>query len=39
MKPASGKIAGAPLPAASDVVVVRLPEAEYGSLDNARAGP
>src|SRR5215470_15542272 len=36
MKPASGKIAGAPLPAESDVVVVRLPEAEYGSLDDAK---
>jgi anti-sigma B factor antagonist len=36
MKPASGKIAGAPLPDASDVVVVRLPEAEYGSLDHAK---
>jgi anti-anti-sigma factor len=36
MKPASGKIAGASLPAGSDVVVVRLPEVEYGSLDNAK---
>jgi anti-anti-sigma factor len=36
MKPGSGKIAGAPLPAASDVVVVRLPEVEHGSLDSAR---
>jgi stage II sporulation protein AA (anti-sigma F factor antagonist) len=36
MKPASGQIAGAPLPAAFDVVVVRLPEVEYGSLDNVK---
>ena len=36
MKPASGKIAGAPLPAESDVVVVRLPDAGYGSLDDAK---
>ena len=36
MKPASGKITSALLPAESDVVVVRLPEAEYGSLDNAK---
>jgi anti-anti-sigma factor len=36
MKPASEQIAGAALPAESDVVVVRLPEVEYGSLDNAR---
>src|SRR5262245_29482869 len=36
MKPASGKIAGALLPAESDVVVVQLPETEYGSLDNAK---
>jgi anti-anti-sigma factor len=35
MKPASGTIAGARLPAESDVVVVRLPEAGYGSLDDA----
>jgi anti-anti-sigma factor len=36
MKPASGTIAGARLPAESDVVVVRLPEVGYGSLDNAK---
>jgi anti-anti-sigma factor len=36
MKPASKKNAGAPFPAESDVVVVRLPEAEYGSLDDAK---
>jgi anti-anti-sigma factor len=36
MKPASGKIAGARLPAEPDVVVVRLPEFEYGSLDDAK---
>ena len=36
MKPASGQIAGAPLSAAPDVVVARLPETEYGSLDHAR---
>ena len=35
MKPASEKNAGAPLLAESDVVVVRLPEAGYGSLDDA----
>jgi anti-sigma B factor antagonist len=29
-------IAGVPLPAESDVVVVRLPEARYGSLDDAK---
>ena len=34
MKPASEKNARAPLPAESDVVVVRLPEAGYGSLDD-----
>jgi anti-anti-sigma factor len=36
MKQAIGKIAGAPFPAESDVVVVRLVEAAYGSLDNAK---
>jgi anti-sigma B factor antagonist len=36
MKPASEKIAGARLPAESDVVVVRLPEVEYSSLDDAK---
>jgi anti-sigma B factor antagonist len=36
MKPASEKNAGAPLLAESDVVVVRLPEAGYGSLDDAK---
>src|SRR6516225_1748570 len=36
MKPASGKIADARLPGESDVVVVRLPEVEYGSLDDAK---
>src|SRR5262249_10705063 len=36
MKPASGTIAGAHLSTKSDVVVVRLPEAEYGSLDDAK---
>jgi anti-anti-sigma factor len=36
MKPSSEQIAGAPLPAESDVVVVRLPEVEYGSLDTAK---
>jgi anti-anti-sigma factor len=36
MKPASAKIAGAVLCAKSDVVVVRLPEAGYGSLDGAK---
>jgi anti-anti-sigma factor len=36
MKPASEKNAGAHPPAESDVVVVRLPEAEYGSLDDAK---
>ena len=36
MKPASGKIAGARLFAGSDVVVVRLPEAGYGSLDDGK---
>jgi anti-anti-sigma factor len=36
MKPASGKIAGDPLPDTPDVIVVRLPEVEYGSLDNAK---
>jgi len=36
MKPAGGKTAGAPLPGESDVVVVRLPEAAYGSLDDAK---
>jgi anti-anti-sigma factor len=36
MKPASGKIAGAPLPDECDVVMVRLPEAGYGSLDEAK---
>jgi anti-anti-sigma factor len=35
MKPASGKTPGARLPAESDIVVVLLPEAEYGSLDDA----
>jgi anti-anti-sigma factor len=36
MKPASRKIAGVRLPDECDVVMVRLPEAEYGSLDEAR---
>jgi len=36
MKPASGKIAGARLFAGSDVVVVRLPEVMYGSLDDEK---
>jgi anti-anti-sigma factor len=36
MKPASGKIASARFFARSDVVVVRLPEAGYGSLDDAK---
>src|SRR5262249_47994343 len=36
MKPASGKITSAVLPVACDVVVVRLPEVAYGSLDNAK---
>ena len=36
MKPASGKIADARLPGESDVVVVRLPEVEYGSLDDTK---
>jgi anti-sigma B factor antagonist len=36
MKPASEKNFRAPLPAESDVMVVRLPEVEYGSLDNAK---
>jgi anti-anti-sigma factor len=36
MKQASGKIAGASLPAAPDVVVIRLPEVEYGSLEHAK---
>jgi anti-anti-sigma factor len=36
MKPASEQIAGVPIPAESDVVVVRLPEVEYGSLDNVK---
>jgi anti-sigma B factor antagonist len=36
MKPASETNAGARLPAESDVVVVRLPEAGYGSLDDAK---
>ena len=36
MKPASGKIADACLPAESDIAVVRLPEVEYGSLDTAK---
>jgi anti-anti-sigma factor len=36
MKPASDKNAGARLPAESDVVVVRLPEAGYGSLDGEK---
>jgi anti-anti-sigma factor len=36
MKPASGKIAEAHLPGESDVVVVRLPEVEYGSLDETK---
>jgi pimeloyl-ACP methyl ester carboxylesterase len=36
MKPASGKIAGARLFAESDVVVARLPEVEYGSLDDEK---
>jgi anti-anti-sigma factor len=38
MKPASGKIAGGRLFAESDVVVVRLPEVEYGSLDDEKLG-
>ena len=36
MKPASGKTAGARLFAESDVVVVQLPEVEYGSLDDEK---
>jgi anti-anti-sigma factor len=36
MKPASGKTAEAGFLAESDVVVVRLPEAGYGSLDDAK---
>jgi anti-sigma B factor antagonist len=36
MKPASEKIADARLPVESDVVVARLPEVEYGSLDDAK---
>jgi anti-anti-sigma factor len=36
MKPAREKIADARLPGESDVVVVRLPEVEYGSLDDAK---
>ena len=36
MKSPSEKNAGARLPAESDVVVVRLPEAGYGSLDDAK---
>jgi anti-anti-sigma factor len=36
MKPTSGTIAGARLPAESDVVMVRLPEAGYGSVDGAK---
>ena len=36
MKPASEKNARARLPAESDVVVVRLPEVGYGSLDDAK---
>jgi anti-sigma B factor antagonist len=36
MKPASGKIADTRLPGESDVVVVRLPEVEYGSLDDTK---
>jgi anti-sigma B factor antagonist len=36
MKPASGKTAGARLFAKSDVVVVQLPEVEYGSLDDEK---
>jgi anti-anti-sigma factor len=36
MKPTSGKITSAVLPAECDVVVLRLPEVAYGSLDNAK---
>jgi anti-anti-sigma factor len=36
MKPASGKTAGARHPDECDVVEVRLPEAGYGSLDEAK---
>jgi anti-anti-sigma factor len=36
MKPASAKIASALLPAESDVVVIRLSEPGYGSLDGAK---
>ena len=36
MNPASGKTAGARLPEECDVVEVRLPEAGYGSLDEAK---
>jgi anti-anti-sigma factor len=36
MKPTSGTIAGTPLPPEPDVVVVRVPEVEYGSLDDGK---
>ena len=36
MRQQSGKIADARLPGEPDVVVVRLPEVEYGSLDDAK---
>jgi anti-anti-sigma factor len=36
MNPASAKVSGAVLCAKSDVLVVRLPEAGYGSLDSAK---